>query len=107
KADWDASEALPAPVPDRFQVPMTIQSNEEVLYHVLRQIYDIQADDDNLRGLFQKAVAEQGAYFDHLRKNYRTRREFYNYQLDLPVNRPEQIAVLRQLGFKINLVNLQ
>ncbi|MBN2090569.1 4-phosphoerythronate dehydrogenase [candidate division KSB1 bacterium] len=103
--DWDASEALPAPVPDEIQVPNSNQSDEEILYQVIKQIYDIELDDKNLRRLLEKSVSEQGPYFDHLRKSYRIRREFYNYRLNLPAKKPELKDIFRQLGFKINTVD--
>ncbi len=105
KPDWDASEALPIPVPNEIPIPAASLSSEEIFYQVIKQIYDIELDDNHLSELFQKPASEQGAYFDHLRKSYRTRREFHNYRLNLPANRPDLKNIFRQLGFKINEVD--
>ncbi len=106
KSDWDSAEALPAPIPDKIQVAATIRPDEQILYQVIKPIYDIELDDSNLRGLYQITESEQGAFFDNLRKSYRNRREFYNYQLNLSDKRPGLAEILGKLGFKINSVDL-
>jgi erythronate-4-phosphate dehydrogenase len=45
------------------------------LHHLVRQAYDLGADDTRMRALLDRAPSEQGAYFQRLRATYPTRRE--------------------------------
>jgi erythronate-4-phosphate dehydrogenase len=106
KSDWDSAEAFPVPIPDEIQVAATTWPDEQILYQVIKQIYDIELDDSNLRGLYQLPGPEQGAFFDNIRKSYRSRREFYTYRLNLSVKRPNLVETFGKLGFKINSEDL-
>ncbi len=106
KSDWHSAEAFPVPIPDEIQVAATTWPDEQMLYQVIKQIYDIELDDSNLRGLYQLPGPEQGAFFDNIRKSYRSRREFYTYRLNLSVKRPNLVETFGKLGFKINSEDL-
>ena len=62
-------EALRCTAPDP-RLPRT-----DWLHHLVRQAYDLGADDARMRRLLDRPRREQGAYFQELRATYPTRRE--------------------------------
>lgn len=74
----------------------------EQLPALLAEVYDIRADDANLRKSQNDVVStmERGMAFDRLRKEYRQRREFEYYQL-VGVENEVLAKHLRQLGFSV------
>ncbi len=50
----------------------------QTILEAVSKIYDITADDRDMRKILELSAAERPAYFDLLRKNYPCRREFYN-----------------------------
>ncbi|RPI66206.1 MAG: 4-phosphoerythronate dehydrogenase [Ignavibacteriales bacterium] len=54
-------------------------SFEERINGVIKNIYDIRTDDADLRKISGISDDEIPHYFDNLRKNYKLRREFFNY----------------------------
>ena len=62
-------------------------------------VYDILADDQRMRALAHKAAAEQGAYFDYLRKTYPVRLEFRHTTVRGVT--AAAARVLRELGFTV------
>ncbi|MGM0564743.1 MAG: 4-phosphoerythronate dehydrogenase [Pseudomonadota bacterium] len=82
--------------PEVIHIPEGASIVEAVLL-ACRQSYDIVADDEALRELLVQPKAEQGAFFDRLRKHYPVRREFAAYHCQ--GGSPEARAVLERLGF--------
>ncbi|MFQ5568114.1 MAG: 4-phosphoerythronate dehydrogenase [Rhodothermales bacterium] len=75
---WDAGAAL-APGPDEvlpLAVPDPMLSEMVWLDHLVRQMYDLQADDARLRRLLTLPPEKHAAYFSGLRKQYPRRRSF-------------------------------
>lgn len=70
---------------------------------LIKQVYDIAADDARLRALASQAIAGEmifGEGFDGLRKHYPTRREFHNYQVHLENISDADKQWLQVLGFR-------
>lgn len=76
----------------------TIENSINIL---LKNIYNIEQDDKNLRKLFTLDEKERGNYFDTLRKEYPARREFSNYTVTLENSDTELQHILKGLRFKI------
>lgn len=74
---------------------------EEILYRITRHIYDIDADTARMKKLKFLAKEKRAGYFDDLRKNYRLRREFSNYNIKLTPYNSSLTDRLRALGFKV------
>lgn len=69
---------------------------------LIKQVYDIAADDARLRALAAQALAGEiifGEGFDGLRKHYPVRREFHNYQVHLENISDADKKWLQVLGF--------
>ncbi len=69
---------------------------------LIRQVYDIAADDARLRDLSLQARRGEAGFaqgFDDLRKHYPKRREFHNYQVALPGLKDVEKKWLNVLGF--------
>lgn len=69
---------------------------------LIKQVYDIAADDARLRALARQALAGEvvfGEGFDGLRKHYPVRREFHNYQVHLDDVSDADKHWLQVLGF--------
>jgi erythronate-4-phosphate dehydrogenase len=73
---------------------------EAVLDDIVRQVYDIAADDARLRG--RDATVEKAAHFDGLRKNYPMRREFRFTQAVCGDAGDELRTTLSALGFHLS-----
>lgn len=92
---WPATwrpELPAAPVPQVRYVVGPGEDDEEVLREVIRQVYDIRADDARLR----QSVRE----FDRWRAEYPVRREFFNTRLVLRGGSAELRAKATALGFQ-------
>ena len=73
-----------------------------VAKELIKQVYDIAADDTRLRALATQALAGEiifGEGFDGLRKHYPVRREFHNYQVHLENITDADKKWLQVLGF--------
>ncbi len=70
---------------------------------LVKQVYDIAADDADLRALAAQAFAGKAVFgegFDGLRKHYPKRREFHNYQVHLDNISDADKQWLQVLGFR-------
>jgi erythronate-4-phosphate dehydrogenase len=74
---WSPAAALRPehPASLRCAPPDPRLSRVDWLHHLVRQAYDLDADDARMRGLLDRPRDEQGAYFQRLRATYPTRRE--------------------------------
>ncbi|WP_331350870.1 4-phosphoerythronate dehydrogenase [Cellvibrio sp. UBA7671] len=73
-----------------------------IVKELIKQVYDIAADDARLRSLASQAFAGEvvfGQGFDGLRKHYPIRREFHNYQVHLENISDTNKKWLQVLGF--------
>ncbi|OZY84647.1 erythronate-4-phosphate dehydrogenase [Cellvibrio mixtus] len=74
----------------------------QIAQSLIKQVYDIAADDARLRDLARQARSGQAHFaegFDGLRKHYPKRREFHNYQVSLPGFSETDKQWLQVLGF--------
>lgn len=74
-----------------------------IAQELIKQVYDIAADDARLRAVARQALAGQivfGEGFDGLRKHYPVRREFHNYQVHLENISDADKQWLQVLGFR-------
>lgn len=90
---------LDIPQPDAIVIPEEATLLEALEQATLRS-YHILEDDTALRELLNEPRAEQGAFFDHLRKNYPVRREYSAYPCY--GGHPDINLVLEALGFQIH-----
>lgn len=70
------------------------ESGRTSVAEAVHHVYPIWEDDRRMRQNLDLPEAERGPYFDRLRKEYPTRREFHNYRTV-----GGDAAVLRELGF--------
>jgi erythronate-4-phosphate dehydrogenase len=87
---------------NQLRVDEANKSVFQIAQSLIKQVYDIAADDARLRDATRRAIAGEarfGESFDSLRKHYPKRREFHNYQVHLQsVNRSDK-QWLEVLGF--------
>lgn len=76
-------------------------SEEDILWDVVRRVYDIEADDAALRQGVAREAAERGRLFEKLRGNYPIRHEFKRVPLLIAPAYRRAGARLSALGFKI------
>jgi erythronate-4-phosphate dehydrogenase len=94
-----ADVEVPTPVP-RLSLTASGRRHEEALLEAVKSLYDIEADDANLRAAGSLPLSARGKRFDELRKTYPTRREFQHTVVDCPDVPPRLMAKLRGLGFR-------
>jgi erythronate-4-phosphate dehydrogenase len=72
---------------------------EEIFFEVFQKIYNIREDSDLLKGINKNEEIDK--YFDRLRKNYKTRREFNNYTIRLSTPNEKLKNIFKTLRFKV------
>jgi erythronate-4-phosphate dehydrogenase len=107
--DKSPQSSLTALVPplanNRLRIDKNIDKHNNIFNiakELIRQVYDISADDARLRALAAQAFAGEvvfGQGFDGLRKHYPIRREFHNYQVHLENISDTNKKWLQVLGF--------
>ena len=117
EAKYDVEDFLPETKVSELRVDPRSGDEQEVLWQIVRKIYDIGEDDQKLRQILKEAVEKREKLFDGLRKNYPVRREFQNIKVliatplrpqgyvgqaeDTEMSRAEAIAKkLAGIGFK-------
>jgi erythronate-4-phosphate dehydrogenase len=101
KPTWTPDALLPPPEVPEVVLDAAGMTDEQALWRIVRQVYDIEADD---RRLSDGAVADdavRAAHFDRLRKDYPMRREFRFTRVSL---RNASVSLRRKvelLGFRI------
>lgn len=98
--------SLAALVPPLVNNQLRIADERKNIFHIvqslIKQVYDIAADDTRLRETACRALAGEikfGEGFDNLRKHYPKRREFHNYQVHLESVSDADKQWLQVLGF--------
>ncbi len=74
-------------------------SDEEKINSVIKKVYDIREDDSELRNALSMDEKDIPAYFDTLRKNYRLRREFFNFKVTADKKDDRVIKALEGMRF--------
>ncbi|MDR7090156.1 4-phosphoerythronate dehydrogenase [Cellvibrio fibrivorans] len=107
--DKSPQSSLTALVPPLANNQLRIDKNIDkhnnifnIAKELIKQVYDIAADDARLRALATQAFAGEvvfGEGFDSLRKHYPVRREFHNYQVHLESITDTDKKWLQVLGF--------
>jgi len=105
--DKNPESSLAALVPPLANNQLRIdEKNKSNIFYIvqslIRQVYDIAADDGRLRALATQALTGEvifGEGFDGLRKHYPIRREFHNYQVHLENISDADKQWLQVLGF--------
>ena len=99
KPAWEP--VLPPPPVPRLEITVGAgEDDEDVLRRVVRQIYDITADDAALRKIVSTPDSI-GANFDKLRNEYGIRREFFNTKLVLRGAGASLRQKFAALGFRL------
>jgi erythronate-4-phosphate dehydrogenase len=55
----------------------------DIIGETIKEIYDIEKDDGELRKIISIPENQRGKFFDNLRKNYPVRREFFNTKIEV------------------------
>ncbi|MGB6649616.1 MAG: 4-phosphoerythronate dehydrogenase [Bacteroidota bacterium] len=101
-ASWELDKKnLPGPQFPLIRVEDGSQEISQTLLQVVRNCYDIEADDARLREMLALSPGEREGYFRALRSGYAVRREFCNSTVHLPDALRETGGILRALGFPI------
>ena len=101
RADWDWAAVMPPAEHRLITLDAAGETVEEILRDAVLTVYAIERDDEALREIRALAPAEQGAFFDQLRKEYPRRREFPNTTVALKGWNTEAAGKLQALGFSV------
>lgn len=105
KPQSSLGELVPPLVNNQLRIDECIDQENNIFHIVkalIKQVYDIAADDARLRALAKQALTGEimfGEGFDGLRKHYPVRREFHNYQVHLENISDADKQWLQVLGF--------
>lgn len=100
---WDAAPLLPPPHVARIRVEGEVEDPEQAVGVAVLAAYPILEDDSRMRELLKMDSAEQGAYFDRMRKEYWVRREFEAFTVELAPGLAAAAETLKKLGFKVEI----
>ena len=79
QTDVNQGEFMPLPEIKSLDIDLEIFSSpEQALAYAVKAIYDIEADDSNMREILSQKNEDIGPFFDKLRKTYPRRREASN-----------------------------
>lgn len=100
--DWDHEPLLPPPaVPEiALAAPAADMPDERLLEQAVRQLYDIERDDANLRRIAALEDQARGRAFEELRQKYPMRREFRYTRIAGRGLSPSLRQKLSALGFR-------
>lgn len=76
-------------------------TTEQKINSLLKNIHDLREDDSGLREVLRMEDSRIPAYFDQLRKNYKLRREFFNFSIKADKPDPEVISSLEGMRFSL------
>jgi len=92
---------LPAPAVPSIHIDGRSAPTQDLIHSAVKSLYDIMADDANMRQMLSFPDGQRGPYFDKLRKDYPVRREFQNTRIILK-NAPAELAArFRGIGFEV------
>ncbi len=101
KSNWNPEPFMPPPIVPELSIDAKGLEDEAVLEKLISQVYDIIADDNNLREISELTGSNRKAHFDKLRKSYPMRREF-RFTKVTGVNISEKLrSKITALGFKM------
>ena len=99
---WDYEAALKPPEPLTVAPPDPALPATDGLNLLVRQMYDIVADDRRLRRILDQPEGERGRYFSQLRKTYPRRRAFSRHVMPSALA-PEPYRAAVQDGLRVCL----
>lgn len=98
---WTPDSLLPEPVVPEINLNASGRDDETVLRDLVRCVYDIEADDHNLRKAAVDNDKQRQERFEQLRNNYPVRREFRFTRVTLQNSHPGLDKKVRGLGFTV------
>jgi erythronate-4-phosphate dehydrogenase len=101
EATWEAAAVMP-PLPSPARIEARGRAWGEVMLEAARASYQIERDDEALRGIVALGSGDEvGAAFQRFRNAYPVRREFWATPLELRGASADVEAALRALGFPL------
>jgi len=98
---WTPDDCWPPPPVPRVQVNSRGRPDEAVLWEIVRQVYDIEADDRSFRESSRADLPTRRVRFDELRRNYPMRREFRFTRVVLEPGVDQLRRKVADLGFQV------
>jgi len=98
---WNVADSLPAALVPGLEIDGANRDDEEVLFDLIQQVYDIETDDALLRDAAVAHEIDRARNFDTLRKSYRVRREFMNTEVGLKNASDALRHKIKDMGFVI------
>ena len=99
-ATWLPEGILPEPIVPEVSVDASSHRDELVLREVVKQVYDIERDDADLRAGWNGDEEARSAHFDRLRRDYPVRREFRFTRVKVLNGSSRLIERFSRLGFQ-------
>jgi erythronate-4-phosphate dehydrogenase len=90
---------LPAPLVPTLDIDGAMLPEQTIVHNAVKRLYDIMADDADMRKMLPLPQDQRGKYFDKLRKDYPVRREFQNTRIVIKNAADTLAARLRGIGF--------
>lgn len=100
---WSHEALLPPALVPRLEVDVAGRSDQVILREVVRQVYDIEADDRRFRSTVIEDEMARAKVFDSLRKDYPMRREFRYTTVSLKNATDVLKQKLALLGFQLDI----
>lgn len=100
---WNHLDELSKPEITDIKVSVEDDSIEKILHDIVCYCYNISYDNDKLFGMLTILKSYRPDYFRKLRTMYRTRHEFGNYTVHLPLHHNSIKEILLELGFKCEI----
>lgn len=98
---WNPDPLMPPPVVPRLVIDAsTARSDEEVLWNIVNQVYNIEHDDGRFRSMKSGDPARRAEHFEQLRRSYPVRREFRYTRAILKNAGRSLTSAVANLGFK-------
>ena len=98
---WTPDAVLPPPLVPHIDLDVAGRDDEDVLWELVRHVYDIEADDRRLRASAVEDAAQRSTAFEHQRTEYPLHREFRFTQLTLRHASTPLKEKARGLGFQV------
>jgi erythronate-4-phosphate dehydrogenase len=96
---WNPDALIPDPEAKNVTAEAGTSNRDVFLWDIVRQAYDIEADDRAMRDTCAESANERGRAFEQLRKNYPVRREFHASTTHLTTDQEGMGEILAGLGF--------
>ena len=97
---WTPDALMPSPTVPEVTIDARSRDEEDILREVVRQVYDIERDDRDLRAGAVADDSQRARHFDRLRREYPMRREFRFTRVRVSHGSDALIRALSRLGFQ-------